>query len=239
MLDQLLIAQASLQTLQFLTNLAVLSVAMIVIGGTGVWMLRGRTGAVTFAARLVSAIVLGLGGLGGAALIGLLVVASLPRSLTRYEWSVDLRTQAPLEPFSHGECASWGAGERPYNDCIYEGLTSLTAQFPGDRSIVQTGRALWASGRDGRLISLHHFLEPMTLDGVRATVEPLIDPWRLRRPFWEEWLANYSTEERAWYFSPADADRTDPWLELSVRPLDGSRGTDRSFSVTLKWRWTE
>jgi hypothetical protein len=166
-------------------------------------------------------------------------VASLPRRLTHYEWTIDLRTEALLQPFQKDKCATWGAGDRTYNECIYEGLTRLTAQFPGDRAIAQTGRALWASGRDGRLISLHHFLEPMPLAGVQSTIEPLIDPWRLQRDRYDDWLTRAATEERASYYAPADSDRLEPWLELSVRPLEGSRGADRVFAVSLKWRWTE
>jgi hypothetical protein len=239
MLDQVLIAQASLQTLRLLTNLALVSAALIVIGIAGVWLTRRRTGGPASAARLLSRIGLGLGGLGAAALVILLTMAYLPRRLTHYEWTVDLRTEALLQPFQQDKCATWGAGERKYNECIYEGLTSLTAQFPGDRAIAQNGRALWASGRDGRLISLHHFLAPMTLDAVQTTVEPLIGPWHLQREHYASWLTRAATEDRAWYFAPADADRTEPWLELSVRPLEGSRGVDRVFAISLKWRWAE
>jgi hypothetical protein len=110
---------------------------------------------------------------------------------------VDLRTERPLQLFQQDRCAKWGTGGYQHDECIYAGETSLTVQFPGGRSVTPQGRALWMSGRDGRVMSLHHFLRPMTIADVRATVEPLIDPWRLRRERFDDWLTRSATEERA------------------------------------------
>jgi hypothetical protein len=239
MLDQVLIAQASLQTLRVLTNLALVSAALLAVGGAGIWLTSGRPTAPARAARLLAKAAFGLGGLGLGALVVILVLALIPRRPEQYAWTVDLRTEAPLQPFANEQCATWGAGERRYNECIYEGQTSLSVAFPGDRRVVQRGRALWASGREGRLISLHHFLEPMTLAEVRTTLDPIVADWHLRREHVDDWLARAATEERASYFSPADENRSDPWLELSVRPLDSRRGGERVYAVSTKWHWRE
>jgi hypothetical protein len=239
MLDQVLIAQATLQTLRLLTNLSLISVALVAIGAGGWAMTRGRAGGFAAAVRVVSKMTVGLGALGIAGLLALIAAMWWPRSPERFEWTVDLRTARPLEPFRSESCATWAVGARSYINCIYEGQTRLDVQFPGGRSHVQTGRALWAAGLGDRLNSLHHFLEPMTLADVRTTVEPLIDPWRLRRADYDDWLTRAATEERAWYLTPADEDRAEPWLELSVRPLDTPRRGERAFAVSVKWHWQE
>lgn len=238
MLDQLLVAQASLNAIRVLTNVALVSMALLVTGGVGFVLAARVPRRLSRTVRVLAKIALGLGTLGAVLLVAIIGLAALRRP-ERFAWTVDLRTEQPLQLFQQHDCAKWGSGAEQRDDCIYEGETNLTAQFSGGRSVTQRGRALWASGRNGRLTSIHHFLQPMTLAGVRATVEPLIDPWHLRRERFDDWLTRAGTAERAAYFTPAEDNRAAPWLELSVRPLDTTDSSERLFAVSLMWRWKD
>jgi hypothetical protein len=238
MLDQVLLAQASLSTIRVLTNVALISIMLLMAGGAGLVLTRRAASRFSATGRLVAKIAVGLGASAAGALIVVLGLAAFRRP-ERFEWTVHLQTEPPLQLFQQDRCATWGSGDDRHDECIYEGETSLTAQFPDGRFVVQTGRALWTSGRDGHLTSLHHVLQPMTVAGVRGTVEPLIDPWHLSRERFDDWLTRSATEERASYFTPAAEDRAAPWLELSIRPLDTTSGGERMFVVSVKWRWND
>ncbi len=187
MLDQVLNAQAALNAMRFLTAVALLASGLIVVGFAGLAITRRfAPGRFATGARLASRVVLGLGTIGIAGLILLLVVSRF-WPLPRYEWTIDLRNEAPLQPFMQDGCARWAIGARTYLDCIYEGRVTLAAQFPRNLSVNRTGRALWASGRDNRLVSLHLFLETMSISEAQATIEALIEPWGLRRDFYDSW----------------------------------------------------
>jgi hypothetical protein len=241
MLDQVLYAQAALSAIRFLTALALLAGGLIVVGFAGLAMTRRfAPGRVATGVRLVSKVSLGLGTIGIVGLVVLLVVARF-RPTPSYEWSIDLRHERPLQPFMQDGCARWAIGARTYLDCIYEGRVTLAAQFPRNLSMTRTGRALWASGRDGQLISLHLFLEPMSLSDAQTTLEGLIEPWGLRRDYYDSWRSQSGTPagQRASYFAPPEPEREEPWLEASVRALDAPPDRDRIWAVSLKWHWDD
>ena len=241
MLDQVLNAQAALNAMRFLTAVALLASGLIVVGFAGLAITRRfAPGRFATGARLASRVVLGLGTIGIAGLILLLVVSRF-WPLPRYEWTIDFRNEAPLQPFMQDGCARWAIGARTYLDCIYEGRVTLTAQFPRNLSVNRTGRALWASGRDNRLVSLHLFLETMSVSEAQATIEALIEPWGLRRDFYDSWRERIGTADgqRAAYFTPPEPARAHPWLEVSVRPLEPPPAGERIWAVGLKWHWTD
>jgi hypothetical protein len=241
MIDQVLYAQAALDALRFLTTLALVAGGLVVLGFAGLAISRRfAPGRVANGVRLVSKGALGLGAIGVAGLVLLLVVSRF-RPTPHYEWTLDLRNQASLEPFMQNGCARWAIGSRTYLDCIYEGRITLAAQFPRNLSVSRTGRALWASGRDGRLISLHLFLEPMSADEAQSTIDALIEPWDLQRDFFDSWRAQIGTADgqRASYITPPESARAPPWLELSVRPIEPPPAGGRIWAIGLKWHWTD
>ena len=241
MIDQVLYAQAALNALRWLTILALVAGGLVVLGFAGL-ATSSRLASSPFArgVRRLSRITLYLGAIGVAGLV-LLLVLSRFRPTPRYEWTLDLRTQATLEPFMQNGCARWAIGSRTYLDCIYEGRITLDAQFPRDLAVSRTGRALWASGRDGRLLSLHLLLEPMSADEAQTTIDGLIEPWGLRRDLYEAWRAQIGTADgqRASYITPPESARAPPWLELSVRPIEPPPAGGRIWAIGLKWHWPE
>ena len=240
MLDQVLLAQAALQGIQVLTTLAVASTALLVAGLVGLAVTSRAASAVGTRIRVVArvAAVLGLSGLG--LLLVVIVASGVSGPAQTYEWTIDLRDQAALEPFQREPCSTWRIGARDYRDCIYEGNIRLNAQFPGDRSVERSGRALWASGHEGRLTSLHLFLEPMSRTEAQSTAEGLIDTWSLRRQQIADWAtAPPDAGQRASYFTPEESARVEPWLEVSVRQIDPQPRGDRTWAVSLKWHWND
>ena len=240
MLDQVLLAQAALQGIQLLTTVAVVVTALLVVGLVGLAGTSRVTGAVGKSMRMLSRIAAGLGGLGMALLVAVIVAAGISSRAKTYEWTLDLREQAALEPFLREPCSTWKIGARDYRDCIYEGDIRLNARFPGDRAVVRSGRALWASGHEGRLTSLHLFLEPMSRAEAQSTAEGLIDAWSLRPQQIADWAADpANAEQRASYFTPEESARVEPWLEVSIRRIDPQPRGDRPWAVSLKWHWNE
>jgi hypothetical protein len=241
MLNELLLAEATLQGIRLVTNLALAAGILLAAGALGLTLTNraSRTRAIRLT-RGAARVAIGAGALIVATVIAV-VVASRFQSLERYEWTLDLTQDAPLAPFLEGGCATWMIGQRAYRDCIYEGRIELAARFPGDRAVSRTGRALWASGHDGRLTSLHLFLDRMSLGEAQTTIDALVAPWQLQRESYDEWLADARAGrvERASYFTPPDADRIAPWLEVSARPLDPATGDDRPWAVSLKWHWSD
>ena len=240
MLDQVLLAQAAMQGIQVLTTLAMIATTLLIVGLAGVALTRRAATFVGTAARTLAKVAAGLGALGLVVLIAVVVAARLPGRVQTYEWTIDLRQDAPLQPFLREPCSTWRIGARDYRDCIYEGDIRLNAQFPGDRAVARSGRALWASGHEGRLTSLHLFLEPMSRTDAQATAEELIDSWSLRRQQIADWAADATTAgQRASYFTPEESARMEPWLEVSVRRIDPQPRGERTWAVSLKWHWND
>jgi hypothetical protein len=240
MLDQVLLAQAALQGIRVLTTIAVVATALLVAGLIGLAVTSRVTGPVGKSLRLVSKVSASLGVLGMGLLVAAILAASMSGRAETYEWTIDLRRDAPLQPFLREPCSTWKIGARDYRDCIYEGRIRLNAQFPGDRLVDRSGRALWASGHEGRLTSLHLFLEPMSRSEAQTTAEALIDTWSLRREQIVDWAAEAANPDpRASYFTPEESARVEPWLEVSVRRIDPQPRGDRTWAVSLKWHWDD
>ena len=236
MLDQVLLAQAALQGIQVLTTLATIATALLVAGLAGLALTSRATSRIATSTRTIAKIAAGLGVLGFAVLVAVVVAARVSSRAQAYEWTIDLRHQAAIEPFLREPCATWRIGARDYLHCIYEGRITLTAQFPGDRTVSRTARALWASGHDGRLTSLHLFLEPMSRTDAQTTAEGLIETWSLRPQQIADWAAA-GADHRASYFTPEESARAEPWLEVSVRATEAPQRDDQAWAVSLKWHW--
>lgn len=238
MLDQVLLAQAALQGIQVLTTLAAIATALLAAGMAGLALTSRATSRIARSTRTVAKVAAGLGALGFAMLVAVVVAARVSTRAQTYDWTIDLRTQAAIDPFLREPCATWRIGARDYLHCIYEGRITLTAYFPGDRTVSRTARALWASGRDGRLTSLHLFLEPMSRAGAQTTAEGLIEAWSLRSQQIADWAAA-GVDRRASYFTPEESARAEPWLEVSVRAIEPPPRDDQAWAVSLKWHWND
>lgn len=242
MLDDLLITQALLAGLRVLSNLALASGALLLAGALAfVASRRMDRGRLATALRLLGVAALAAGSAGALVLAGLLLRALVPSPPEPRSWDLSFTAEPPpLAPFDRGSCSTWVIGPRAHRDCIHQGALLLAARFPGGRAFEGRGHTLWAAGIGDRLTSLHLFVGALGAAEALARVEALAGPWKLRADWigaWKEELAG-GPAGRAHYFTPAEADRSPPWLEVAARPLEPAAG-DGDWSLSLKWHWNE
>ncbi len=237
MLNELIIAKGVLGGISVLVGLITMASILFVISSFGLFLTKAKSSRGIWIVRSILWMLGGMAGLIVALILGGMIYGYFGFAREQYAFNLDLKNPNSIEPFKIKPCLEKEYSAQVNQDCIYEGEITVKAVFSEDRRIETKVKALWASGEDGRLTSMHLFYLPMSMDQLLTTAKPIFSDWGIAAEELEDWRAKalVDPENAPRYFYLPDELRKNPWVEISLRHLEGNE--PNNWSISVKWHW--